>query len=161
MLSLGGGVPHACRMPLSRTLLAGVYSGAKLLRTERGDTVRFDLLMLLIAIPLSCWQIKLLPYATYLAGAADRRVAGAAAGDGRSPAAQHAALPLIAAAVLLVVVGVAAGWLLTAAPASTNRVKEALEQVQDCRPTPRSRRSPRCPPGSPSPTSTSGPTSWR
>ena len=23
--------------------------------------------MLLIAIPLSCWQIKLLPYATYLA----------------------------------------------------------------------------------------------
>jgi hypothetical protein len=48
-------------------LLIGIYAGAKLLRSEPDDTLRFDFAILLIATLLSCWQVKLLPYATYLA----------------------------------------------------------------------------------------------
>ena len=130
LLSLGGGVPMFAIAAFAY-LFAGVYSGAKLARAESGETVRLDLLMLLIAIPLSCWQIKLLPYATYLAVPliAVWLVRPPVTAE-RAPL-SRAAAAMIAAAVLLVA-GVAAWLALTVAPTSTSRVKEALEQVQDC-----------------------------
>jgi hypothetical protein len=48
-------------------LLIGLYAGAKLVRSKASDTLRFDFTILVAATLLSCWQVKLLPYATCLA----------------------------------------------------------------------------------------------
>lgn len=47
-------------------LAAGVYGGVKLVRAAPTDETRFGMAALLIAIPLAVWQLKFLPYATYL-----------------------------------------------------------------------------------------------
>jgi len=130
LFSLGGGVPLLAVAAFAY-LLAGVYSGTKLLRGDGSNTVRFDLIMLLIAIPLSCWQIKLLPYATYLAVPLIAVWLARPSGtEDRQPVSRRTAA-IVTVAVLLVV-GFAAWFALTTTPASTNRVKEALDKVQDC-----------------------------
>ncbi len=107
----------------------GVYSGVKLVQSEHGDTVRFDLLILIVAILLSCWQVKLLPYATCLAvplaavWLTRPSMATAKPLDRRTGA-------VIAAGVLGVVA--IAGVLVFSAAGPKPRVDSALKKTQDC-----------------------------
>jgi hypothetical protein len=111
-------------------LIIGIYAGMKLLRSNPSDTLRFDLFILIVAIALSCWQLKLLPYAAYLA------VPLAAVWLTRSPTASKGepldrrAAATIAAGVALVV-GIAA-WLTYTAKPSEGRVETAIEQTEGC-----------------------------
>jgi hypothetical protein len=115
-------------------LAIGAYSGFKLLRTDGGDTLRYDLLILLLAIPLSFWQIKLLPYATYLAVSMIAVWLSQTPQTANEKPADKRTLALLAA-VVLTVVG-AGGWL---AWRSTNQsaptagaLTAALEKTRDC-----------------------------
>ena len=65
MLSLGSQLPTLGGLALAY-FAAGLYCGLKLMRSEPDDALRFHVLALIIALPLSFWQIKLLPYATFL-----------------------------------------------------------------------------------------------
>lgn len=110
--------------------IIGVYGGVKLIRRERGDTVRFDLLILIVAILLSCWQVKLLPYATTLAVplVAVWLTRPSEAPDPRPL--DRRTVAVIAAGVLLVV-GTAA-WLTFTGEAPKGRAETALKKTQDC-----------------------------
>jgi hypothetical protein len=115
-------------------LAIGAYSGFKLLRTEGGDTPRYDLLILLLAIPLSFWQIKLLPYATYLAVPIIAVWLSQPPQTANQKAVDKRTLALVAA-VVLAVVG-AGGWLAwTSTKQSTptaGGLVAALEKTRDC-----------------------------
>jgi len=131
-LSMGEKLPLLGGMALIY-FLAGGYCGFKLLQSERDEGLRFHMIALLLAIPLSFWQIKLLPYATYLP------IPLLAVWLARPPQQAHAPLSkrAIAAFVLgALVVIAAAGWLLLslAAP-STRRVKEMRAPIQNCQST--------------------------
>ena len=65
MLSLGQQLPMLGGMALVY-FAAGTYCGLRMTATDRDAALRFQLVAFLIAIPLSFWQIKLLPYATFL-----------------------------------------------------------------------------------------------
>jgi len=88
---------------------------------------------LLVAIPLSFWQIKLLPYATFLP------VPLLAVSLARPP--QAGRKPMSKRGIALIVLGVliaigAASWLLmTLAAPSATRMKQSLKPVQDCQAT--------------------------
>jgi hypothetical protein len=132
ILSLGSQLPTLGGMALAY-FAAGLYCGLKLMRAERDDALRFHVLALIIALPLSFWQIKLLPYATFLP------VPLLAVGLARPPQAAKAppsrTRTLLTLAATLVLVAVA-GWLIMRMSApSTTRMKEALKPVQDCQST--------------------------
>jgi hypothetical protein len=132
MLSLGSKLPLIGGMALVY-FAAGLYCGAMLMRAGRSDGLRFHLLVLLVAIPLSFWQIKLLPYATFLPvpllaiylsrppRTAEKRMSRRAS--------------VLAAASALAVIAAASSLLLTLAKPSSIRVKEAMKPVQDCQST--------------------------
>lgn len=128
LLSIGG-EGRLVAGPAVIYLVIGVYSGVKLIRSDRGDTVRFDLLILVVTILLSCWQVKLLPYATYLAvplaavWLTRPSTTPAKPLDRRTGAA-------IAAGVLVVVA--IAGALVFSPAAPKARVDSALKKTQDC-----------------------------
>jgi len=132
MLSLGSELPLLGGMALIY-FAAGAYCGFKLMQTDRDDGLRFHMTAFLIAIPLSLWQIKLLPYATFLP------VTLLAVCLARPP--QGAQAPIskrgIVAIVLgtLIVVGAASWLLMTLAAPSAHRMKEALKPVQSCQST--------------------------
>lgn len=65
MLSFGKKLPLIGGVALAY-LAAGAYCGFRLMRTDRDQGLRFHLMVFLLAILLSVWQIKLLPYATFL-----------------------------------------------------------------------------------------------
>jgi hypothetical protein len=132
MLSMGSELPLLGGMALVYFLVGG-YCGLKLLQSHREDGVRFHLIVLLVAIPLSFWQIKLLPYATYLP------VPLLAVWLAQPPRKQQApadnrTLAVVTLGVLVVVV--AAGWLLLslAAP-SAQRMTARLAPIQSCQST--------------------------
>jgi hypothetical protein len=132
MLSLGEQLPQLGGMALVY-FLAGAYCGFRLMRSDHDDGLRFALLVFLISIPLSFWQIKLLPYATFLP------IPLIAGWLGRGPEPGRAAPGRLGIAlvvlVTLAVVG-AGGWALLhfSAPSST-RMKESLKPVQSCQST--------------------------
>lgn len=108
----------------------GLYSGAKLLGTDPSETLRFDIIALLVAIALSCWQIKLLPYATYLTVPLLAVWLARPPGTAQKPVSGRALAALAGATLALVA---AAAWLLTSASApSESRVKQVLDGVQSC-----------------------------
>lgn len=112
---------------------AGAYCGVKLMRTEPDEGLRFHMLAFLIAIPLSFWQIKLLPYATYLP------IPLLAVWLAHPPQASEVPVSKRTAALIvlatLAVIGAASWLLLTLAAPSASRMKEALKPVQDCQST--------------------------
>lgn len=65
MLSLGEKPPFLIGMALIY-LAVGLYCGLRLMQRDRSDDLRFHVLMVLISLSLSFWQIELLPYATFL-----------------------------------------------------------------------------------------------
>jgi hypothetical protein len=129
IVSMGAKLPHLGGMALVYFLIGG-YCGLRLLQTERNDDLRFHMLVLLIAIPLSFWQIKLIPYATYLP------IPLLAVWLARPPQQgnAHASNGAIAAIVLGVLVVIAcAGWLLLSlAEPSARRFKEAVAPNESC-----------------------------
>jgi hypothetical protein len=132
ILSMGSQLPLLGGMALVY-FLAGGYCGFKLLQRDRDQGLQFHMIAFLLAIPLSFWQIKLLPYATYLP------IPLLAVWLARPPLETHgtASKRAIAAIVLgtLVVIG-AVGWLLLslAAP-SARHMKDTLAPVQNCQST--------------------------
>ena len=132
MLSLGRQLPLVGGMALVY-FAAGAYCGFRLMRTDRDDALRFLMLAFLVAIPLSFWQIKLLPYATFLP------IPLIATYLARPP--QKANAPMtwgdigLAAGGALIVIA-AAGYILTqwAAP-SVSRVKETRKPIAGCQAT--------------------------
>jgi hypothetical protein len=132
MLSMGSRLPLVGGMALAY-FAAGIYCGFRLMRTDRDEGLRFHVLVLLIAIPLSFWQIKLIPYATFLP------VPLLAVSLARPPLAGQKPMGKrgIALIVLAVIIAIgAASWLLmTLAAPSSKRVKEALKPVQNCQAT--------------------------
>jgi hypothetical protein len=132
IFSLGSQLPTLGGMALAY-FAAGLYCGLKLVRTDRDDAVRFLMLALLIALPLSFWQIKLLPYATFLPVPLLAVGLAQPPQSAKAPASRRRTLVTLAATLILVAV---AGWLVMrmSAPSST-RVKEALKPVQDCQST--------------------------
>lgn len=65
MLALGGELTFGVGLALAY-LAAGIYCGVRLMQTGRADGLRFQLLVMLVSLPLSIWQIGLLPYAAFL-----------------------------------------------------------------------------------------------
>lgn len=110
--------------------IVGLYSAVRLVRSERSDTARLDLLMLSIAILLSLWQVKLLPYATYLAVPPIAVwLTRPSETQARKPL-DHRTVAVIAAGVLLAV-GTAA-WLTFSGKAPQSRAETVLKETQDC-----------------------------
>jgi hypothetical protein len=129
ILSMGEALPVSFLMATAY-FAAGLYFGIKLMRLDRSDEARFQVLALAIAIPLSFWQIKLIPYATYLAVPL---IALGLAWPSPVPEPRPARrrLSIVELVALLAMGGF--GWgLLTLAKPSENRVKEALAPVHAC-----------------------------
>jgi hypothetical protein len=132
IVSMGKQLPLLGGMALIY-FLAGGYCGFKLLQTDHDAGLRFHMIALLVAILLSFWQIKLLPYATYLP------VPLLAVWLARPP--QQVQAPAsnrtIAATVLGVLIAIGtAGWLLLSLGApSAQRTKETFAPVQNCQST--------------------------
>lgn len=135
MLSLGEQLPQIGGMALVY-LLAGGYCAFRLMSTDHDDGLRFLLIAFLIALPLSFWQIKLLPYATFLP------IPVIAGWLGRGPDRSNAAtghtgyksLVLIAIAVLAIV-GIGGFALLHFSAPASDRMKASLKPVQSCQST--------------------------
>jgi hypothetical protein len=123
------------RVPLAGGLTlayfaAGLYAGRKIIQTERGGAVRFLLIVMVVAIPLSMWQMKLLPYATYLP------IPLLAIHLARPPEQARAALSkrsllLIGLAFLLVIWATSWALLKLSAPA-LNRENEKAKPAENC-----------------------------
>jgi hypothetical protein len=132
VFSLGSQLPLIGGMALAY-FAAGTYCGFRLMRTDRDNALRFHVAVLLIAIPLSFWQIKLLPYATFLP------VPLLAICLARPPQAAEAPMSKRAIALVvlcaLVAVGAASWLLMTLAAPSATRMKEMLKPVQSCQST--------------------------
>jgi len=132
ILSMGRELPLLGGMSLLY-FAAGLYCGLKLMRTDRGDGLRFNVIALLIAIPLSFWQIKLLPYATFLP------IPLLAMNLARPPQGSRTAMGTRNVVLLvigtLVVIGVASWLLLGLAAPSVSRVKARRAPVQSCQST--------------------------
>ncbi len=103
------------------------------MRTDRDDTLRFHVLALLIAIPLSFWQIKLLPYATYLPVPLLALSLARPPQAAKEPAGKRA--NALIGLVTLVVIGAGSWLLMTLAAPSVSHVKEKLKPVQNCQST--------------------------
>jgi hypothetical protein len=129
LLSFGEALPVTFLMA-GAYFAAGLYFGIKLMRVDRGDEIRFLVLALAMAIPLSCWQIKLIPYATYLAVPL---IALGLAWPSPTPRPRPAGrrLSLIEVLALLAMAGVGWGLFVLAKP-SEKRVKEALAPMRSC-----------------------------
>jgi hypothetical protein len=65
LLSLGSKLPVVGGLMLAYVLVVA-NCGIKLMRTDRDEGLRFQLIMLMLVVPLSIWQIKLLPYTSFL-----------------------------------------------------------------------------------------------
>ncbi len=130
LLSLGSKLPLAGGMAFVY-FLASAYCGFRLMQSDRDDGLSFHMLAFLLAIPLSVWQIKLLPYATFLP------IPLLAIWLARPPQdvvarGSKRAIAAIGLAALLAIG--AAGWvLLTLAAPSTRRMNEAIEPGRRCR----------------------------
>ncbi len=132
MLSMGSKLPHLGGMALVY-FLVGAYCGLKLLLGRRDEGLRFHIIVLLVAVPLSFWQIKLLPYATYLPIPLIAVWLAQPPQQADAPASRRTLAGILLSAV--VVVGIA-GWLiLTLAAPSARRVKETLAPIQNCQST--------------------------
>ena len=132
IFSLGSQLPTLGGMAFAY-FAAGLYCGLKEMRTEPGDAVRFHVLALLFALPLAFWQIKLLPYATFLPVPLLAIGLARPPQSAKAPANRRRTLITLATTLVLVVI---AGWLLLrlSAPSAT-RMKEALKPAQDCQST--------------------------
>jgi hypothetical protein len=129
MLSLGSKLPLVGGMALVY-FLAGGYCGFRLLQSHREDGLRFHMIALLIAIPLSVWQIKLSPYATYLPIPLLAAWLAQPPQKRQEPADKRT-LAAVVLGVLVVVAG--AGWLLLSlAGPSAQRMKAHLAPTQSC-----------------------------
>jgi hypothetical protein len=113
--------------------LVGGYCGFKLMQSERDDGLRFHMLAFLVAIPLSFWQIKLLPYATYLPIPLLAAWLARPPQPAHAPASKRTLLAIVLAT--LVVIGMAGWLLLSLAAPSAKRVKQALKPIQSCQST--------------------------
>ena len=132
IFSLGSQLPTLGGMALAY-FAAGLYCGLKLMRTDRDDALRFQVLALIIALPLSFWQIKLLPYATFLPVPLLAVGLARPPQTAKAPASRRRTVLTLAATLILIA---AAGWLiLRISTPSTTRMKEALRPVQDCQST--------------------------
>ena len=129
MLSMGSELPLVGGMALVYVLTGG-YCGLRLMQTDRDAGLRFHLIAFLLALPLSFWQIKLLPYATYLP------IPLLAVWLSRPP--QQARAPLGKCAIAAIALGAVAlvagaSWLLfsLAAP-SAQRFKDVAALYRSC-----------------------------
>ena len=132
ILSLGSQLPTLGGMALAY-FAAGLYCGLKLMRTDRDDALRFHMLALLIALPLSFWQIKLLPYATFLPVPLLAICLARPPQREQAPASKRGIAVIVA--VTLALVGAAAWLMVTLSAPSMTRMKEALKPVQNCQST--------------------------
>jgi hypothetical protein len=132
MLSLGKQLPLTGGMALVY-FAAGAYCGFKLMRTDRDEGLHFHVLVFLIAIPLSFWQIKLLPYATFLP--IPLIAVCLARPPGREEAPMSKGSLVLVAASTLIAVGLASWLLLTLAASSASHMKKTLKPVQNCQAT--------------------------
>jgi hypothetical protein len=128
IFSLGSQLPTLGGMMLAY-FAAGLYCGLKLMRSDRDDAVRFQV----IALPLSFWQIKLLPYATFFPVPLLAVGLAQPPQSAKAPATRQRTLLTLTATLVLVAI---AGWLVMrmSAPSST-RMKEALKPAQNCQST--------------------------
>ena len=134
IFSLGSQLPTLGGMALRLFRGRSSTAACKLMRTDRGDAVRFDVLALLIAIPLSFWQIKLCPTRrSCRCRCSPSGWRGRRSRPRRPQAAGERCHRLATTLVLVVIAGVAARCALSA-PSAT-RMKEALKPVQDCQST--------------------------
>jgi len=126
-------------------LALGLYSGAKLARAARSgasigaednaarrDTLHLDLTVLILATLLSCWQVKLLPYASCLA---IPMIAVWLTRPGQSPQQAHEPtdwrMSAAVAAGVIAIVGLAA-WLTFSGEPAKSRAAEAVRPTIDC-----------------------------
>lgn len=108
----------------------GFYCGARLSQWERDEALRFHMLTLLIAIPLSLWQIKLLPYALFLTAPLLGAYLGAPQAVSRQPLSKLTK-GMFAVALLLVIGG--ASWILISVSSPTvKRMKARAEVLNSC-----------------------------
>lgn len=132
ILALGAKLPLIGGMALLY-FAAGTYCGVRLMQTDGRQALRFHTLVLVIAIPLSFWQIKLLPYATFLPVPL---LAIALARPPRSAAKPMSKRALAAGSLGALVAIAAASWLLvTLAKPSAERTKEAMRPADACQST--------------------------
>jgi hypothetical protein len=107
---------------------ASLYCGLRL--CDRNDALRFQVLALVIALPLSFWQIKLLPYATFLTIPLVAVGLARPPQTAKKPASRSRTLVTLAATLVLVAVGSWMVWRMSMP--SVDRLKQALAPVQDC-----------------------------
>jgi hypothetical protein len=130
MLSLGSKLPLLGGIAFLYYLV-GANCGFRLMQTDRDQGLRFHVIAFLLAMSLSIWQIKLIPYATFLP------VPLIAVWLARPPlnaparARNRKSTALIAVGTLVLI---AAGSyvLLTVSEPSINRVKAKIAPIKDC-----------------------------
>ncbi len=132
MLSLGSKLPLAGGIAFIY-FAAGIYCGIKLMRTDRDDGLRFQMLVLVIAIPLGIWQIKLLPYATFLPVPLLAASLARPPQSKRTPISKRGAV-LMALATLVVVVA-ASRLLMSLSAPSADRMLDRLKPIRGCQAT--------------------------
>ncbi len=128
LLSLGSKLPLVGGMAFVYFLI-GAYCGFRLMQTDREDGLRFHMLAFLLAIPLSVWQIKLMPYATFLPIPL-LAIWLARPPDDIVPRSSKRAIAVIGLGALLVIG--AAAWVLHTAAPSVRRVSETIEPIRRC-----------------------------
>ncbi len=132
MLSLGSKLPLVGGIAFI-FFAAGIYSGLKLMRTDRDEGLRFQMIVLIIAIPLGIWQIKLLPYATFFTVPLLAASLARPPQNGRVPISKRGA-GLMALSTLIVIA--AASWLLMSLGApSADRTLDRLRPIKNCQST--------------------------
>jgi hypothetical protein len=133
IFSLGSQVPTLFVIAFGY-FAASLYCGLALMRNDRGDTVRFHVLAIVIALPLSFWQIKLIPYATFLPIPLLAIALARPPDVAKVPSSRRRTL--IALAAMLVLVVVVVSWVLIRVTVpSTTHMKETLQPVQTCQST--------------------------
>lgn len=133
MISLGGKLPFLVGMALVY-LAIGLYCGARLMQTDRGDGLRFHLLVIILSLPLSIWMIKLLPYATFLpVPLLALYLARSPVGSSRAKISRSQGA--IAAIAVLALAGGASWLLLKLSEPSTEQLKAQLAPAQNCQAT--------------------------
>jgi hypothetical protein len=130
MLSLGSQLPLLGGITFLYYLV-GANCGFRLMQTDSDQGLRFHLIAFLLAIPLSVWQIKLIPYATFLPIPLIAVWLARPPLKSQTRKGHRRSTALIAVGTLLLI-AVASYVLLTVSEPSINRVKAKIAPIKDC-----------------------------
>ena len=129
MVSLGSKLPLLGGVTLVY-FLVGANCGFRLMQTDRDAGLRFHVITFFVAIPLSVWQIKLVPYATFLPIPLIALWLARPPLKKQSHAGNRKAATI--AIGILLAIAVASYALLKLAGPSMRRMKEATAPVENC-----------------------------